>query len=672
MLEIQSLYLKNFKSYGDYDTILELDDLGPCLITGEVVKDDTDEYIPGSDKDSNGAGKSTIVDAILWCLFGKTSGSTNPGDKVINHFTEKDCVVELKFKNGDTLKRTRNLNGHNDLLLKRNGADVSLGTTKMQQSRLNKELNLDWDNFCGSTFFSQFGRSWLEISDTKRKQAMEREFHMDRIQIYADVAKERADKAQKSQDTLTSKTAELSRSIERLLSHKADLEASSATFEENKADRVIEAKATKKRFEENRDAVKLYNIPALQKKWDAVATIEKKINDDLEERKKGHEAHRLKIVAERKIGQEVINKLEKEAAEADKKFKELSNKITVLNDRINNQLSVIKEWEDKSGEICPECKQLVDGDHIKNEITGPKSKIKEFKAEIKALENDMKEVGNKIDNLNDEQLAIGSELSCLDIQDKEIDKLIKECEEKRIKQLKALESKKPSITIEQAEKAQAERDRHQKNVESQEKAIAKIEAESNQYEASIKKTEAEINSLREEGSEINQKIAKIDKLILHLSYIHKAYHDRRKIKSYMLAEYIPYLNKRIEYYLNRFGMDLGLEFTNALGIKNEAWGYDSFSGGEKKRVDVAIMLAMFDLHMLMHGRSCNVIVFDEVDGRLDVGGAEVLSDIIRTDFASKVDSILVISQRVDMRGALPSEIKIKRQDRFSEIVDVIR
>ena len=81
MLELKSLLLRNYSSYGDYDTIIELDELGLCLITGEVHdgSENSDEQ-----KFSNGSGKSSIVEAILWCLFGRTMRVAQPGDKVIN------------------------------------------------------------------------------------------------------------------------------------------------------------------------------------------------------------------------------------------------------------------------------------------------------------------------------------------------------------------------------------------------------------------------------------------------------------------------------------------------------------------------------------------------------------------------------------------------------------
>jgi len=84
MLDIDSIMLRNFRSYGDYETRLTLSDLKTCLICG---------IIGSNEKKKNGAGKSTLIEAILWCVFGKTSKVQNPGDRVINRFIKKNCTV---------------------------------------------------------------------------------------------------------------------------------------------------------------------------------------------------------------------------------------------------------------------------------------------------------------------------------------------------------------------------------------------------------------------------------------------------------------------------------------------------------------------------------------------------------------------------------------------------
>ena len=202
MLELESVSFKNFMSYGDYLTTIELSNLSQCLIVGEVAGEedsqelyDTQEFVEDKSRiKSNGAGKSCIPNAIMWCLFGKTMHSANPGDKVINFYTGKDCSVTIRLKSGDTITRTRNTDGKNELIYVKDGDENkfnadTLSTIKNQQAQLNRIFNLDWDLFCGSAFFTQYGKPWLEMADQSRKKAIERILHVDRFSYYASVAK---------------------------------------------------------------------------------------------------------------------------------------------------------------------------------------------------------------------------------------------------------------------------------------------------------------------------------------------------------------------------------------------------------------------------------------------------------------------------------------------------
>jgi DNA repair exonuclease SbcCD ATPase subunit len=97
------------------------------------------------------------------------------------------------------------------------------------------------------------------------------------------------------------------------------------------------------------------------------------------------------------------------------------------------------------------------------------------------------------------------------------------------------------------------------------------------------------------------------------------------------------------------------------------WGYEFESGGERKRTDVSFMFAMFDLHERMYGRQSNIVVLDEVDGRMDDDGVASLINIIKNDIANKVESVLVISHKNLMKDVFDKEIHVKRTDRFSVI-----
>ena len=129
--------------------------------------------------------------------------------------------------------------------------------------------------------------------------------------------------------------------------------------------------------------------------------------------------------------------------------------------------------------------------------------------------------------------------------------------------------------------------------------------------------------------------------------------------------------KQLRHYLDVFGLDVQIELTPALGITSNLWGYEFESGGERKRTDVAFMLAMFDFHEQMYGRQCNILVLDEVDGRLDDDGIDSLINIIKNDLAPKVKTVLVISHRNLMADTFSKELRVTRTDRFSQILEVV-
>lgn len=137
------------------------------------------------------------------------------------------------------------------------------------------------------------------------------------------------------------------------------------------------------------------------------------------------------------------------------------------------------------------------------------------------------------------------------------------------------------------------------------------------------------------------------------------------------------LNERVKYYLECFKCDITFAFKDNLSIESSLWGYENCSGGERKRIDLSVMFALHDLYLGIYGRQCNVMVLDEVDGRLDTTGIESLIDIINNDFAgekterSKPGTIFVISHRSEMEEAFPSKIYVKRgKDRLSQIEEI--
>ena len=84
MILFKSIRWRNFLSTGNQDITVDFTENNTNLIIG-----------------SNGAGKSTILDALTFSLFGKPFRKINK-PQLINSTNEKDCVVEVQFTIGNT------------------------------------------------------------------------------------------------------------------------------------------------------------------------------------------------------------------------------------------------------------------------------------------------------------------------------------------------------------------------------------------------------------------------------------------------------------------------------------------------------------------------------------------------------------------------------------------
>ena len=82
MIFFKSLKFKNFLSTGNYFTEIKFDEAPNTLVVG-----------------TNGAGKSTMLDALCFVLFGKAFRNINK-PQLINSINQKDCIVECCFTIG--------------------------------------------------------------------------------------------------------------------------------------------------------------------------------------------------------------------------------------------------------------------------------------------------------------------------------------------------------------------------------------------------------------------------------------------------------------------------------------------------------------------------------------------------------------------------------------------
>lgn len=599
MLEIASWSWSNFLSYGDYTSNIDLDGMNQCFITG-LVEDEQGNPLDGR---SNGAGKSSVIAALQWALFGRTSHSHNPGDKIMNHQTKGETWVKVVLTNGDNILRTRRRDGSCEVTYYHSGLEESivadtLSTLSAQQARLNQVFKLDWDVFSKSVFFSVFDKSWMSMPDQQRKKVLERLLKLDRFEYYAKSAAGRAGADASGLEVQHKAIKDRLRFLEELKSQVELQIGAVARHEESKARRIEQHQNHIRDLNAKLLNVPVYDYDDIRSQWDQYRSLEKQINE--------------KVVA------------------LQHKQSQVYSDINVTKSRINILINEINKWDRAKGQICTSCGQSISDGHVHEQINPKSAELESLKPIVPTKEKEYSDINEMLSKV----------------------KLM-------------LESKKPLIQLETVLAYNQQITNINSQIFNSNSLIEQIQSEQPPNNDSIVELRTSMERIGKEIHECKIQSEILENRVLHLEYIRKAYSDRNKIKSYVLANHVPFINERLEYYLDIFGLDVRIRFDNNLTVSSNCWGYDFQSSGERRRTDVAMMLATYDMHEQLYGRQCNILALDEVDGQMDPSGIDSLVHIIKNDLSRRVGTIFVISHRDTMQNVFGSEIKVRKRGSFS-------
>ena len=107
------------------------------------------------------------------------------------------------------------------------------------------------------------------------------------------------------------------------------------------------------------------------------------------------------------------------------------------------------------------------------------------------------------------------------------------------------------------------------------------------------------------------------------------------IKAKVVSYYVPYLNNRINFYLDLLEADynftLDSEFNESIkSVGRENFSYHSFSQGEKARIDISMLFAWRDVASKISGTDINLLLLDEVfDGASDSDAKSNIMGILK-------------------------------------------
>ena len=170
-MQIERLEIANFLSYEA--ATLNLKDRGLLLVEGE----NRDQG------GSNGAGKSSLFEAICWALFGRVNSGLR-GDDIRRFGTSSTRVAVLLDVDGQAVSVVRHrahLEHANTLHLIINGEDSRGASDRDTQAKLENLLHLDWDTFISVALFPQGKQGIASWTDAEQKTVLDTILNLDRF-----------------------------------------------------------------------------------------------------------------------------------------------------------------------------------------------------------------------------------------------------------------------------------------------------------------------------------------------------------------------------------------------------------------------------------------------------------------------------------------------------------
>jgi DNA repair exonuclease SbcCD ATPase subunit len=609
-MKITSMKVENFLSFGKAE--FDFDDAGLVLVEGENQDDESAK--------SNGSGKSAMIDALVWCLFGTTlRGYEN--DEVIHRKVGKDCLVMVDLHDGKSVYRVSRARKHtkwkNTLTVSTNGADASGPSNSETQMVVEKLLGCTRRTFLSSVVFGQDrAYRFSSLTDKEQKEILDEVLGVERFAQACSLARSR----------------------------KSSLEAAAATVHDGL-----------ERATEERDAAEAEAKDLYQKGSDFES-------DRKEKRKIAQEGLRKAKEFINQLGAVDVDKLKAARDKCRRAVTAQEAAVDSENDAItkakialgaaktkrDDLWAHVRRHEDLVGD-CPTCGQEINEKKQKTMIAGLRDKHSAVSLAYVKAEEAMKEI----------------ETGLVDSKQR-----LKEARDASIRGEKAYND---------GVGAAANLKSWQQRAKDQEARITEMENEQNPYVQLAVKAKAKYEKREKEVKLLAIQLEADEAQVRQAEFWVEAF-GTRGLRSLLLDNSLPVLNEEASRVSRAItGGAISIEFSATSDLKSGktidrfevkvdnkhgAGSYFGNSAGERAKVDLCVGLALQRLVASRATAAFNVVFMDEVFDHLDSAAHERVVEVL-----SELDkaSVFVVSHEEDLKAWFPHTLRVVKKGGFSRV-----
>ena len=222
--------------------------------------------------------------------------------------------------------------------------------------------------------------------------------------------------------------------------------------------------------------------------------------------------------------------------------------------------------------------------------------------------------------------------------------------------------------ISEFDKRQVSIDGYQRQITTIQESISKLDGD----QATIETEQETLTKLASDRSKLLEDKAELAEQAAYSSVITELLKDTG-IKTKIVKEYLPVINQLTNKYLQilDFFVSFHLDDTFKETIRSrhrDAFSYDSFSEGEKQRIDLALLFTWRMVAKMKNSVATNLLILDETfDSSLDVEGVDNLTSIL--DTLGDDTNVFVISHKGELLDEkFDEKIEFVKRKNFSTIL----